>query len=322
MEGESIEGGLADERRHASQSARDGEREWDSGFRPSPKSSTSRPSKRASRRSVRMASTSSTSLPGVTFVHFPDARYTQRAALRAAQAALEPQGWRVVSPRDEEDGDALRTAPKTEEEASAWIDRVMTGLSTTYHSVKRIALFLDYDLIPWDLVQGRGYIPAFSTSTTSEPCLARVPVSSSSYCIRKSLIRKNWLHTSVHAHSVKSSASPSPLTLLPRTWSIDLQFADDLDELLIDELYDLAELLEQGQEERRRWFILKAAMADRGMGIRIFSSLDGLRRILEEFEEQDESEDEEEDEAAQSSSSSSAVALGQLRHFVIQVRQR
>lgn len=237
------------------------------------------------------SSSSSNSTPALAFVWFPGAPYTQRAALSAAKAALEPQGWRIIHPSDDDE------APTNDEEAAAWIER-----NTTSTSSPRVALFMDYDLIPWQHVQSRNY------------CV-------SSYCIRKALIRKNWLHTSVHAYSVKAAASsPSPLALLPRSWSVELQFADDLDELLIDELYDLAEMLEAGGDGKKRWFILKAAMADRGMGIRIFSSLDGLRRILEEFEEQDTSDGEEENQEGESSSS--AVALGQLRHFVIQVSWR
>lgn len=56
-------------------------------------------------------------------------------------------------------------------------------------------------------------------------------------------------------------------------------------------------------------------MADRGMGIRLFSSKDGLQHIFEEFED---SEDEA-DDAIVTDSNTTSVITSQLRHFVVQV---
>lgn len=95
----------------------------------------------------------------------------------------------------------------------------------------------------------------------------------------------------------------------PRTWELELSFADELDEMWGDELWELgAELDDPG-----KWWILKPGMADRGMGIRLFNSKAALQKIFEEFEEGD-SEDEQED-------GSTSVVTSQLRHFVIQVTQ-
>lgn len=185
---------------------------------------------------------------------------------------------------------------------------------------------MDYDLIPFDSI----HPSRASGSSTSAS-------SASSYPIRKALIRKNWLYSSIQSHSVKASSSSaaavagqgsrSALSYLPRTWSVDIQFADDLDELLIDELYDLKEILDKAEEEgeEKKWFILKAGMADRGMGIKMFDSLEALQGILEEWEggedsdKQDDSEGEQEEESDDEGEGDNGVLLGQLRHFVIQV---
>lgn len=61
-----------------------------------------------------------------------------------------------------------------------------------------------------------------------------------------------------------------------------------------------------------------SGMADRGAGIRIFHSKEGLQEIFEEFEEESDKENEG-DEDTEGASATSAVVTSQLRHFVIQV---
>lgn len=139
---------------------------------------------------------------------------------------------------------------------------------------------------------------------------ARDTVLSSSYTFRKVLIRKHFLSRMIHSYVTKRSDSLLAHAV-PRTWEIELTFADELDEMWTDELFDLAELLEVSGGVKPRWYILKPGMADRGMGIRLFDSKNGLRSIFEEFEENEDAEDEDE----------TAVVTSQLRHFVVQVRQ-
>lgn len=131
-------------------------------------------------------------------------------------------------------------------------------------------------------------------------------VLSSSYTIRKALIRKHFLHRCIHAYTTKHEES-----ILrngsPRTWDIEISFADELDDMWTDELWDLAELL----ESRNKWFILKPGMADRGMGIRLFNSKQALQKIFEEFDGNSDEEDDEDE--------NTNVVTSQLRHFVIQV---
>lgn len=60
-------------------------------------------------------------------------------------------------------------------------------------------------------------------------------------------------------------------------------------------------------------------MADRGMGIRLFTSKDGLQHIFEEFEGDSDSEDE--TDGTVEIDSKTAVITSQLRHFVVQVER-
>lgn len=157
-----------------------------------------------------------------------------------------------------------------------------------------------YDLIDWDVV-------------------ARYPNRTlvNAYAIRKALCRKNHL-----AHTVASHVAKRPDSILaravPTTFSFSLSHADELDELWADELY--------GLELDGRWFVLKAALADRGQGIRLFSSREELEDILAEFEALDDSSAEEDegddadDVATGGLMQQTGVSLSSLREFVIQVR--
>ncbi|KAL1677618.1 tubulin-tyrosine ligase family-domain-containing protein [Schizophyllum commune] len=139
--------------------------------------------------------------------------------------------------------------------------------------------------------------------------LRRPSVLASSYVIRKALIRKHFLSRTIHAYLTKH-----PDSILreasPRTYEIEISYADELDEIFADELYDLEQDLEQG-----RWWILKPGMADRGNGIRLFNSRDTLTKIFEDFEDDSEDEDEEKDVGT-------GVVTSQLRHFVVQFHLR
>ncbi|PFH54622.1 hypothetical protein AMATHDRAFT_185316 [Amanita thiersii Skay4041] len=134
---------------------------------------------------------------------------------------------------------------------------------------------------------------------------------SSSYIIRKAIIRKHFLSHSIRSYVTKVPTSPLA-DACPKTYEIDVAFADELDELWADELWDLAEHL----NEHRTWWILKPGMADRGMGIRLFNNQDTLRYIFEEFEEGD--SDHESNDESITDRNGTAVLTSQLRHFVIQ----
>ncbi|KIK71175.1 hypothetical protein GYMLUDRAFT_33313 [Collybiopsis luxurians FD-317 M1] len=129
----------------------------------------------------------------------------------------------------------------------------------------------------------------------------------SSYIIRKCLIRKHFLSRCIFSYTVKRPESFLKQAW-PRTYEIEISFADELDELFADELWELGEELQTAT----KWWILKPGMADRGNGIRLFNDRESLEKILEEFEElSDEAESEAEE-------NSTAIVISQLRHFVIQ----
>lgn len=145
-------------------------------------------------------------------------------------------------------------------------------------------------------------------------------VLSSSFVIRKALIRKHFLSRCIHLYLTKHPESVLQ-TAVPKTWDIEISFADDLDDLWADELWDLSDVLDESTaspEAEGRWWILKPGMADRGMGIRLFNSKDSLRRILEAFDDDSQSGESDRDSDGPAAGDTS-VAISQLRHFVIQV---
>ena len=153
-------------------------------------------------------------------------------------------------------------------------------------------------------------------------------VLSSSYIFRKALIRKHYLSRAIcsflikHPSSVLSNATP-------RTYEIEISFADELEEMWTDELWELGNELSSGT----LWWILKpsafllksiyfrssfifSGMADRGMGIRLFHTKEDLQQIFESFEEDSDGSDDDE----RNDGSATNVVTSQLRHFVIQVQ--
>lgn len=80
----------------------------------------------------------------------------------------------------------------------------------------------------------------------------RNSVLSSSYTFRKALIRKHFLSRIIHAYLKKHPASILR-DAAPRTFEIEISFADELDEMWTDELWELGDELESGCS----WWILK-----------------------------------------------------------------
>jgi hypothetical protein len=142
-----------------------------------------------------------------------------------------------------------------------------------------------------------------------------------SYIFRKALIRKHFLANTVAQWLAKNPASILSRSV-PRTFLLECDFAEYLDEAL-NESFELRDAV-MGNEGRgggeRSWFILKPSMADRGQGIRLFSTMKELEEIFEEFEAQEEEEEEEEEKEniRGQGSRDTGVIANQLRHFVIQ----
>lgn len=205
----------------------------------------------------------------------------------------------------------------------------------------------DYDLMVLDHPAIHAHPPIISP--TSPPPNERHMLSS--YIYRKALIRKHMLHRAIEEYKAKlehrstnSTDAAASLNVLqrsiPQGWTLDVQFADELDELLMDELYDLKEALDRNEQREegdaeRQWFILKPGMSDKAQGIRMFSTVTELEEIFASFEpESDEEEEADEGDEELERIKKLAIAdfpddepyveettgvqLSQLRHFVIQ----
>lgn len=137
------------------------------------------------------------------------------------------------------------------------------------------------------------------------------------------MIRKSYLGVTV-AHHLSKNPTSILAKSIPATFPFQISHADELDELFYDELYELGQSLSRAEESGElSWWILKPAMADKGQGIRLFSSSESLQEILESFE--DDSDDDEDagvKEEDQGVGPSTKVSLSTMRDWVIQVRAR
>lgn len=151
------------------------------------------------------------------------------------------------------------------------------------------------------------------------------------YVIRKALIRKHYLSNTVSTWLVKHPDSILAKHFRPCV-HFELDYAEFLDEALVD-AWDLNESMAANEEkelpEPKDWWILKPGMSDGGNGIRLFSSMDELQAIFEEWEEaqleHDDVEAMDEDELPETASENIQCAssnghgmTSQLRHFIAQ----
>jgi len=77
----------------------------------------------------------------------------------------------------------------------------------------------------------------------------------SSYVYRKALIRKHQLHTTFLEYLAKSRHRGNKTILeeaAPKGWTVEIRFADELDEALVDELGELRVGLESNHELEER----------------------------------------------------------------------
>ncbi|KAF4551002.1 Tubulin-tyrosine ligase-like protein [Elsinoe fawcettii] len=142
-----------------------------------------------------------------------------------------------------------------------------------------------------------------------------------SYIFRKALIRKHYLATTVRNWLVKNPAS----TLgkhVKESVDFELDYAEFLDDALMEA--DGEELLRslEGNEGRevgeREWWILKAGMAERGGGIRLFSTMEGLQEVFVGWDPESDDEDEGVVEGNEGKEGDEGIVTSQMRHFVAQ----
>jgi tubulin--tyrosine ligase len=147
-----------------------------------------------------------------------------------------------------------------------------------------------------------------------------------SFVIRKALIRKHFLST-----TVANWISKYPDSLLRNHFKpavdFELDYAEFLDEALV-EAYELRESLENNNtkpDSEKEWWILKPSMSDRGQGIRLFNSESQLQEIFEEWEVDEPDEEDDNEDGLNGSSgpilnekNEQGVVTSQLRHFIAQ----
>ncbi|KAK6850800.1 survival protein sure-like phosphatase/nucleotidase [Apiospora arundinis] len=118
-----------------------------------------------------------------------------------------------------------------------------------------------------------------------------------SYMLRKALIRKHYLGTTIE-HWVAKHPESVLNSHFRRGDAFEVDYAEFLDDALV-EAFDLRASLDKNEEvedaKDREWWILKPGMSDRGQGIRLFSTMEELQDIFDGWEE-DESDDEDEEE--------------------------
>ncbi|KAK1989060.1 5'/3'-nucleotidase sure [Colletotrichum cereale] len=146
-----------------------------------------------------------------------------------------------------------------------------------------------------------------------------------SYVIRKALIRKHYLSSTVD-HWVAKHPDSSLKTHVKRGEHFEVDYAEFLDDALV-EAFDLRESMDRnesiGEEDKREWWILKPGMSDRGQGIRLFSSMEELQGVFDEWEEErpdsdDEAEGEEAAATDEGANGGDYITTSHLRHFIAQ----
>jgi hypothetical protein len=124
---------------------------------------------------------------------------------------------------------------------------------------------------------------------------------SNAYVIRKALIRKHYLSTTIANWITKYPDSVLKKHVKPSV-EFEVDYAEFLDDALV-EAWELKESWARNEEldgdedeeeaaKKKEWWILKPGMSERGQGIRLFSSEEELTAIFEEWDP--ESDDEEE----------------------------
>lgn len=151
------------------------------------------------------------------------------------------------------------------------------------------------------------------------------------YVIRKALIRKHYLSTTVANWIVKHPESVLAKHVKPSV-EFEVDYAEFLDDALV-EAWELHESWKRGEEGRKEWWILKPGMSERGQGIRLFSSEDELTGIFEEWDPESDDEEEEDDERSDAGldalpskkgevdgeyDEKGGIITSQLRHFIAQ----
>jgi hypothetical protein len=195
--------------------------------------------------------------------------------------------------------------------------KLITSLSQLPAPSSRLVQFVQYESIDFD------HLMEHSTTSIAN-----------AYVIRKALIRKHYLSTTIANWITKYPESVLKKHVKPSV-EFEVDYAEFLDDALV-EAWELKEAWARNENigddrngdgvKRREWWILKPGMSDRGQGIRLFSSEEELTSIFEEWDP--ESDDEEEDARSDAGAErkgqegekeeSNGIITSQLRHFIAQ----
>lgn len=180
---------------------------------------------------------------------------------------------------------------------------LITSIAQLPSPSSRLLQWVQYESIDFDHLMERS-----STSTAN------------AYIIRKALIRKHYLSTTVANWITKYPESLLKKHVKPSV-EFEVDYAEFLDDALI-EAWDLKESWARNEDKEaseREWWILKPGMSDRGQGIRLFSTEEELTAIFEEWDPPSDDEDEENDARSDAGGDESDnIMTSQLRHFVAQ----
>ncbi|KAK3070875.1 hypothetical protein LTR53_009673 [Teratosphaeriaceae sp. CCFEE 6253] len=143
-----------------------------------------------------------------------------------------------------------------------------------------------------------------------------------SYVIRKALIRKHYLASTISHWLTKH---PGDARLRDHV-KAGVEFEVDYVEFLDDALVEAFELREswakltslEAEGKGPEWWILKPGMSERGQGIRLFSSEEELVGIFEGWDPASDDEDGGSDGEGDADEKATGIMTSQLRHFVAQ----
>lgn len=180
---------------------------------------------------------------------------------------------------------------------------LITSITQLPSPSSRLLQWVQYESIEFDHLMDRS-----SISTAN------------AYVIRKALIRKHYLSTTIANWITKYPDSLLQKHVKPSV-EFEVDYAEFLDDALI-EAWDLKESWSRNEEKEpseREWWILKPGMSDRGQGIRLFSTEEELTAIFEEWDPESDDEDEEHDARSDAGrDDDDGIMTSQLRHFVAQ----
>ncbi|PIA97163.1 putative tubulin--tyrosine ligase [Cercospora beticola] len=187
---------------------------------------------------------------------------------------------------------------------------LINDVSELPHSDCKFLQWRQYESIDFD------HLMQNSTSSTAN-----------SYIIRKALIRKHYLSSTVNHWLTKHPDSLLKQHVQPSV-EFEVDYAQFLDDALL-EAYELKESWARNEsrdeeDSEREWWILKPGMSDRGQGIRLFSSEEELTSIFEEWDPASDDEDDDvysspgDKELDDGDEDGNGVMASQLRHFIAQ----